>query len=112
MTVHAVDDPSLQLNPADVSAGGDLFLACAVCHGRNLVSAGGPAPDLRESQIALQLDSLWNVVHDGALIQNGMPNFASLTREQVKQIYAYIRAGARDALGTRKAEGSASSGGH
>ena len=27
------------------------------------------------------------------------------------QIYAYIRAGAREALGTRKAEGSAPSGG-
>lgn len=111
MTVHAVDDPSLKLNPADVSAGSGIFLACAVCHGRNLVSAGGPGPDLRESQIALHPESFWNVVHDGALIQNGMPKFASLTREQVMQIYAYIRAGARDALGTRKAEGSAPSGG-
>jgi quinohemoprotein ethanol dehydrogenase len=84
-----------------VSAGSGLFLACAVCHGRNLVSAGGPGPDLRESQIALHPESLWNVVHDGALLQNGMPKFESLTREQVMQIYAYIRAGARAALPTR-----------
>ena len=39
----------------------------------------------------------------------GMPKFDMLTREQVNQIYGYIRAGAREALGLRKAE-SADSG--
>jgi quinohemoprotein ethanol dehydrogenase len=62
------------------------------------VSAGAPAPDLRESQIALNPDSFWTVVHDGALIQHGMPRFETLTREQVMQIYACVRAGAREAL--------------
>ena len=98
MTVHALDDPSLKLNPADVSAGAAMFLACAVCHGRNLVATGGPGPDLRESEIALHPESLWSVVHDGVLIQHGMPKFAGLTQEQVMQIYAYIRSGARAAL--------------
>jgi hypothetical protein len=38
------------------------------------------------------------VVHEGTLIEHGMPRFEMLTREQVMQIYAYIRAGARAAL--------------
>jgi quinohemoprotein ethanol dehydrogenase len=102
MTVHAVDDPSVQLNSTDVAAGGELFLACAVCHGRNLVATGGPGPDLRESQIALDPDNLWKVVHEGVLIQKGMPSFENLARQQVMQIYAYIRAGAREALRASK----------
>ena len=102
MTVHAVDNPSLKLDPADVAAGHALYMACAACHGRDVVAAGGPAPDLRESQIALDTDSFWSVVHDGALIQNGMPRFDKLTRKQVMQIYAYVRAGAREAIEAQK----------
>ena len=64
--------------------------------------AGGPAPDLRESQIALDPDSFWSVVHDGALLQNGMPQFAAFDRKQVRQLYAYIRAGARETLAAGK----------
>jgi quinohemoprotein ethanol dehydrogenase len=97
MRVKAVDSPSIKLVDADVRAGRDLFMACALCHGRDLVSAGAPAPDLRESQIALNPDSFWAVVHDGTLMQRGMPRYESLTREQVMQIHAYIRAGARGA---------------
>jgi len=102
MTVRAVDDPSLQLREPDVAAGRELYGACAICHGRYLASAGAPAPDLRESQIALNPDSFWAVVHDGGLIQRGMPRFETFTRAQVMQLYAYIRAGAREAIGTRK----------
>ena len=97
-----MDDPAIQLNQADVAAGHAIFLACAACHGRELVSTGGPAPDLRESRVALNPDSFWAVVHDGALIQRGMPDFKSFTREQVMQIYAYIRAGARQAIAAGK----------
>ncbi|HTZ69160.1 MAG TPA: PQQ-dependent dehydrogenase, methanol/ethanol family [Acetobacteraceae bacterium] len=106
MAIHPLDNPALKLNPADVAAGHAMFMACAPCHGRDLVAAGGPAPDLRESQIALDPDSFWHVVHDGALMQNGMPRYPSFTRQQVMQIYAYIRAGAREAL----AKGSTASG--
>jgi quinohemoprotein ethanol dehydrogenase len=98
MRVKALDDPSFEIRDADVAAGRGLFIACAVCHGRDLVSAGAPAPDLRESQLALNPDSFWTVVHEGTLIEHGMPRFEMLTREQVMQIYAYIRAGARAAL--------------
>jgi quinohemoprotein ethanol dehydrogenase len=98
MQTNAVDDPGIVIKPADVVAGRELFMACAVCHGRDLVSAGAPAPDLRESQLALNPDAFWAVVHDGALIQRGMPRFDFFTREQVLQIYAYIRSGAREAI--------------
>ena len=103
LAVNAVDDPSLQLKQADVAAGRGLYLMCAACHGRNLVSTGAPAPDLRESHLALSPQSFWSVVHDGSLIQYGMPRFEALTREQAMQIYDYIRAGARQALTPRPA---------
>jgi quinohemoprotein ethanol dehydrogenase len=77
-------------------------MACAACHGRDLVAVGAPAPDLRESPIALNPDSLWQVVHDGALMEHGMPRYEMFTRPQVMQIYAYVRAGAREALGGAK----------
>jgi quinohemoprotein ethanol dehydrogenase len=98
MTVHALDDPSLKLDPKEVAAGHAIFFPCALCHGRNLVSTGAPGPDLRESQIALDPDSLWTVVHDGALMERGMPQFPMFTRAQVMQIYAYIRDGARKSI--------------
>jgi quinohemoprotein ethanol dehydrogenase len=112
MTVHAIDDPSLKLDPADVAAGHALFMSCGLCHGRNLVSPGGPAADLRESQIASQPDSLWRVVHDGTLLPNGMPSFPALSWPQLMQIYAYIRAGAREALAAQGQAASAHDQGH
>jgi quinohemoprotein ethanol dehydrogenase len=101
-TVQAVDDPAITIAEADVRAGRQLYMGCIVCHGYNL-NAGGIAPDLRESGIALQIDSLWSVLHDGVLASRGMPRFDNLTRDEVRQLHAYIRAGAREALGTRKA---------
>ncbi len=101
MSVKALDDPSFEIRDADVAAGRALFIACAACHGRDLVSAGAPAPDLRESRVALNPDSFWSVVHEGTLIEQGMPRYEMFTREQVMQIYAYIRAAARGALGNR-----------
>lgn len=100
-TVHVVDDPKIQLRETDVDAGKALYLNCFVCHGRDAVSAGAPAPDLRESQITLDRRSFWTVVHDGALIQQGMPRFDTLSREQVDDLYAYIRSRARAALASR-----------
>jgi quinohemoprotein ethanol dehydrogenase len=101
LTVKPVDDPSIKISDEDVKAGRAVYMNCMVCHGIDLVS-GGNAPDLRESEIALRLESLWSVVHDGALMQNGMPRFDNLTRDQVRALHAYIRAGAREALGPHK----------
>jgi quinohemoprotein ethanol dehydrogenase len=100
--LHPLDDPSLELNPGDVGAGHDLFARCGFCHGAELISPGF-APDLRESQIALDSEGFWLVLHDGILMQNGMPKYDGLSRTEVDQLRAYIRSGARDAMGARNA---------
>lgn len=55
---------------------------------------------------ALSPESFRSVVHDGALLRNGMPKFDDLDEEQLRQIYAYIRAGARAALAHKPASAS------
>jgi quinohemoprotein ethanol dehydrogenase len=104
-TVHALDDPELVLNEADISAGRALSVQCAACHGVGFHATGTPGPDLRESPIALRLDTFGELLKSGALIQNGMPRFQNLTDEQIRQLHAYIRARAREALGKRKESG-------
>jgi quinohemoprotein ethanol dehydrogenase len=103
-SVKALDDPSLKFSESDIEQGHAVYnLACGTCHGLNLRAAGAPGPDLRESRLALTEDGLWAVVHDGALIARGMPQIAMLGRPQAHQIYAYIRAGARQALADKDA---------
>jgi quinohemoprotein ethanol dehydrogenase len=97
-TVKALDDPKLVLNPADVAVGRALFIQCAACHGVGLQSTGTPGPDLRESATAVSLDAFRTVLKEGPLMERGMPRFEMLTDEQVRQIHAYIRAGAREVL--------------
>jgi quinohemoprotein ethanol dehydrogenase len=100
-SLNALDDPAVKINDADAAAGQAIFnLACSACHGLNLTSPGAPGPDLRESRIALSESGIWAAVHDGALLEKGMPQFAMLGPQQVHEIYAYIRAGARAALAT------------
>ncbi len=97
--LYPVDDPAIEITKADAAAGGALYARnCGMCHGRDLVSPGNTAPDLRESGVALDHEGLWAVLHDGALIELGMPRFDEFSREQANQLYAYIRAGAREAL--------------
>jgi len=108
-TVHPLDDPALVLDPAQVAAGRRLYgkdmVGCDNCHGPNARSAGAPAPDLRESPIAFDRESLWQVLHDGALISMGMPRYADFSRTQVDQLYAFIRAEAREELDRQRSGG-------
>jgi len=107
-TVHPLDDPAFTSDPARAAAGEGLYhKGCHGCHGGGLMSSGAPGPDLRESQIALDRDSLWSVLHDGALLGKGMPQFPMFTRDQVDQLYSYIRAGARKELERQKTGGKA-----
>lgn len=101
MTVHALSDSKPQASETDIQAGKSLYLNCMVCHGRDAVSAGAPAPDLRESAIALDPQSFRAVVHDGALLQGGMPQFEMFSDAQMSQLQAYIRSRARVALDSR-----------
>lgn len=94
-----MDDPSYRIDDADLEEGGKVYLRnCAICHGTQAVSAGIVAPDLRESRLALDGNALSSVVRDGALKQRGMPQFESLTPQQLDKLYAYIRFKARAAL--------------
>ncbi|RYF76747.1 MAG: hypothetical protein EOO39_05220 [Cytophagaceae bacterium] len=102
MKINAVDDPAFIINEADVAAGRMLSVNCAACHGVGLNSPGSPGPDLRESQIALRLDTFSQLLKTGALMENGMPKFDKLTDVQIRHLHAYIRARAREALGQRK----------
>ena len=76
-------------------------MACAACHGRNLVGAGGPAPDLRESSIPLSPEAFWSVMHDGALVERGMPRFEMFGKPEIEALRQYIRAAARAELAKR-----------
>jgi quinohemoprotein ethanol dehydrogenase len=102
LTVRALDDPSLQIDEADVAAGRATYtLMCSACHGLKLRSPGAPGPDLRESPMTLRVESMKPVLKDGALMSRGMPKFGMLSDKQIQQLHAYIRAGAHEALGTR-----------
>jgi len=106
-TVHALDDPNFKLDEADVTAGRALSVQCAACHGVGLQATGTPGPDLRESAIALKLDSFTTLLRSGALLEQGMPRFQQLTDDQIRELYAYVRAKAREALGRRAKDDTA-----
>jgi quinohemoprotein ethanol dehydrogenase len=101
--LQLLDDPTLKLDPAQVAAGSAMYLACAACHGRDAIGAGGPAPDLRASPIAFNPGALWAVVHEGALLPRGMPLILFFNHDQVMDIYAYIRSQARAGLAQQAA---------
>jgi quinohemoprotein ethanol dehydrogenase len=98
LKVNAQDNPAEVLDPKQIALGKAMFMACAACHGRNMVAAGGPAPDLRESAIPLNRQAFWSVVHDGELIERGMPRFGIFGKPQIEALRQYIRARARAEL--------------
>jgi quinohemoprotein ethanol dehydrogenase len=96
-SVHAVDDAAITLDPGRVQRGQSLFMNCMICHGAGLVATSN-APDLRESRIAMNRDSLKALLRSGALLREGMPKYDDLTDDEIDDLYQYIRAGARQAL--------------
>ncbi len=96
--VAALDNPDLELDDADVAAGRALSVRCAACHGVGLHATGTPGPDLRESAIALELESFSTLLKEAPLLERGMPRFQMLSDEEIRQLYAYIRHRARQAL--------------
>jgi quinohemoprotein ethanol dehydrogenase len=93
--INFQDNPAEQIDLKQAAIGKSMSIACAACHGRNLVGAGGPAPDLRESAVPLNPDAFYTVVHDGALIQHGMPPFAIFGKPQIEALRQYVRATTR-----------------
>ncbi len=97
LKIEPQDDPAIAIDAAMAEAGKPQFLACALCHGRDVISAGAPGPDLRESALALDQAAFLEVVKGGALLEKGMPRYDGLTREQAIQIWHYVRQQARAA---------------
>lgn len=103
-TVSIRDDPSLLIDEAQAAHGAILYGAngCGLCHGDAAISAGVPAPDLRESATALKLESFSSLLYSGALAAEGMPQFEDLSPSDTKSIHMYLRARAREDLNLRK----------
>ncbi|MGE3692590.1 MAG: PQQ-dependent dehydrogenase, methanol/ethanol family [Novosphingobium sp.] len=108
LTVDAQDNPSIQIDAVQAKAGYDMWMACALCHGRDAISSGAPGPDLRESALALDQDAFLQVVKGGALLEKGMPRYDQLSREQAIQLWHYVRQQAR--LAKTRAAGKAPGG--
>jgi quinohemoprotein ethanol dehydrogenase len=92
-----VADPGYREDKAAQARGGALYYnRCGTCHGVDIVAAG-IAPDLRTSPAILSADTVTAIVHDGGLVENGMPKFAELTAQQREDIRQFLRAAAHDA---------------
>ncbi len=92
------DDPAFRIDPALAAAGKATFAAhCAICHGPGTVS-GGAAPDLRRAGAPLNRDAFTSVLHDGLLVERGMPRFDDLSPAEIAGLQNYIRSQARAAL--------------
>jgi quinohemoprotein ethanol dehydrogenase len=93
-----VDLEAFRVDATRAQRGGALYgLRCFLCHGSNLV-AGGTAPDLRRSPIPLDLANMRAVLHDGALLENGMPVYPELSDADIGALQHYIRQQARAAI--------------
>ena len=95
--LEPIDDPQLAIDSAKAEAGKAMFLRCALCHGRDVISSGAPAPDLRESALALDPDTFRQIVKGGTLLERGMPRYDDLSDAQVSELYHYVRQEARRA---------------
>jgi quinohemoprotein ethanol dehydrogenase len=87
----APNDPSFKPDAKLEAHGNGLFhSACAQCHGFQGM-AGGTAPDLRVSPIPLSKETFVSVVHEGALVTQGMPQFADLPLDDLEAVRQYVR---------------------
>jgi quinohemoprotein ethanol dehydrogenase len=96
--LRALDDAALSIDASLAAKGRGLYHStCTFCHGGNLQGTGSIAPDLRESQVALHWLSFESVVKTG-VPSAGMPRYDDLTEADVRALFMYVRAGAREAL--------------
>jgi quinohemoprotein ethanol dehydrogenase len=92
-----LDGPDVTVDDVLVKEGIQQWSRCQLCHGPGAV-AGGTAPDLRASPIALN-PAAFAAVLKGGLEARGMPKFAELTDRELDALRNYIRYRAR--LATR-----------
>jgi quinohemoprotein ethanol dehydrogenase len=74
-----------------VEKGRALYVAhCLLCHGSGAVS-GGATPDLRASPILLDPSAMKAVVHGGARVPLGMPQFKELSDDDLEALRHFVR---------------------
>ena len=97
--IIAVEDPDYKPNKKLAQHGEQIYgLHCVLCHGQNAVAAGH-APDLRASPIPLSPEAFSSIVHDGSLIEQGMPHFHEMWPADLAALRQYIRAKAAELRG-------------
>ena len=87
----AFEDPDYRPNAALAERGAEIYnTRCVVCHGGEAI-AGGAAPDLRMSGTILAPEAFASIIHDGALVPAGMPQFAELSAADLNALRQYLR---------------------
>ena len=90
------DDPKFIVDAKKAAIGAGVYnSSCVICHGGGMIS-GGAAPDLRKSAVPLDVDAFRAVVHDGALMSQGMGKFGHLSDADLEGLRNYIRQRARE----------------
>jgi quinohemoprotein ethanol dehydrogenase len=95
-SLRPADDPDYHPDDARALRGARVFgMHCFVCHGMNAAAAGA-APDLRASGMPLSAQAFRRVVHDGALVPNGMPRFEELSDAELDDARQFLRSRAAE----------------
>jgi quinohemoprotein ethanol dehydrogenase len=90
------DDPAFVVDPAKSAIGARIYGGtCVICHGAGM-TAGGAAPDLRQSGMPLDSAAFTSVVRDGSLMHRGMPSFTQFSDDELEGLRHYIRQRARE----------------
>lgn len=92
-----LDDPAFKVDSGKAAIGMGIYeQTCFICHG-SLLHAGGAAPDLRRSSMALSQEALKSVLR-GSLAALGMPAYEELSADQIEGLQHYIRQRSREAM--------------
>ncbi len=96
----AIVDENFKVDETKAAAGAGVYAShlCIACHGAGAVSGGVKAPDLRGSPVLTtgHEQIFKDILNGGALMQNGMPKYPTLTDEDMDSLRHYIRKQAQE----------------
>ena len=91
-----LEDSDYKPDPVPAARGAAIYnTRCVVCHGGGVVAAG-IAPDLRASPVILSPDAFASILHDGALVANGMPRFEELSTKNRDDLRQFLRSKSKE----------------
>tara|TARA_Y100000590_G_scaffold129511_2_gene148070 strand:+ start:3049 stop:5130 length:2082 start_codon:yes stop_codon:yes gene_type:complete len=97
-TLPITDIPKFKIDENLATQGQELYhRSCVACHGPNLL-ADGAAPDLLRSRTTESLDSLVKILHQGTLLERGMPPYPELSIREIEGLQHFIRKSIRTEL--------------